>query len=85
MPKAQKILFVSQERRLWSDVLWGFYVRDISFGLIHMYPLIGNVLYAQKVFFAHISVLTQWNRNVDKIYYLYSSAKRPRIIKRPEM
>jgi hypothetical protein len=46
-----------------------------------MYPLIGNVLYAQKVFFTHISVLTQWNRNVDKIYYLYSLAKQADITK----
>jgi len=42
-----------------------------------MYPLIGNVLHAQKVFFIHISVLTEWNRNVDKIYYLHYVAKQP--------
>ena len=42
-----------------------------------MYPLIGNVLHAQKVFFIHISVLTDWNRNVDKIYYVHYVAEEP--------
>jgi len=42
-----------------------------------MYPLIGNVLHAQKMFFIHISVLTEWNRNVDKIYYMHYVTKQP--------
>jgi hypothetical protein len=43
-----------------------------------MYPLIGNVLHAQKVFFIHISVLTEWNRNVDKIYYVHYGGETAR-------
>lgn len=40
-----------------------------------MYQLIGNVLCAQKVFLAHMSVLRRWNPNVDKTHHLDVVAK----------